>query len=196
MAEIGYLTFTLFLLMDSFGNIPLFLSFLKGTPPKRQKWVIFREMVIALIIIFTFNFLGEGLLFFLQINTSTVQIAGGIILFILSLRMIFPAPKESGLENSLEEPFIVPLAVPLIAGPAVLAAVILYSHQTSIKIIALSIFLSWGFSLIVLLLSPLIQKFLGNKGVIALERLMGLVLILIAVQMFLSGFSACLHASP
>ncbi len=196
MIQLAYLSFTLFLLMDSFGNIPFFLSFLKGIPRKRQRWIICREMLIALITIVLFNFLGEALLLFLQIQTFTVQVAGGVILFILSLRMIFPAPKELGLEQSrAKEPFIVPLAVPLVAGPAVLAAVILYSQQTSLWIMSAAIFLAWMASLLVLLISPFLQHLLGNKGVTALERLMGLILILIAVQMFLSGFSSCFTPS-
>ena len=196
MTEIAYLAFTLFLLMDSPGNIPFFLSFLKEVPAKRQKWIILRELIIALFVIILFNFLGEALLTFLQIKTSTVQVAGGIILFILSLRMIFPAVKELGIEKTpFSEPFIVPLAIPLVAGPAVLAAVILYSNQTPLKTMTLAIFLAWGFSLLVLLSSPFLKKLLGDKGIIALERLMGLILILIAVQMFLSGFSSCLSLS-
>jgi len=192
MNGLFFLSFTLFLLMDSPGNIPFYISFLKEVPPKRQRWIIFREMLIALGLILLFNFVGESLLRFLQIDTSTVLVAGGVILFILSLRMIFPSPKDTSLDIPKNtEPFIVPLAVPLVAGPAVLAAVILYSSQVSVFLLSMAIILAWAASLLILLSSPTLKGMLGERGVIALERLMGLILILIAVQMFLSGLSAC-----
>ena|SRR5579872_7302431 len=192
LLSVFYIAFSLFLLMDSIGNIPFYISFLKGVEPKRQRFIIFREMTIALGIIILFNFLGDGLMKFLHIQNDTVQIAGGIILFILCLKMIFPPPHDPN--ESLphdSEPFIVPLAVPLIAGPAVLAAVMIYSKQeTDTWVMLGAIFLAWAASLIILLGSSYLKKILGWRGITAMERLMGLVLILIAVQMFLSGLSS------
>lgn len=193
--SIWSIAFSLFLLMDSLGNIPLYISFLKGLNPQRQRFVIFREMVIALIIIILFNFVGDAMMRFLNITNETIQIAGGIILFLLALKMIFPPvhqPTESLPHDS--EPFIVPLAVPLIAGPSILAAVMIYAKQEeSHWIMVGAILIAWTASLIVLLGSSLLKKVLGWKGILALERLMGLILTLIAIQMFLSGLSSFLQ---
>ena len=189
------LAFTLFLLMDSIGNIPFYISFLKKVPPHRQYWVIFREMLIALFIIILFSYLGDQLMIFLGICHNAIQIAGGIILFLICLKMIFPDPHNAidDLPHD-SEPFIVPLAVPLVAGPAVLAAVMIYTRQENDSWTMLgAIIIAWIASLLVLLLSPLFQRVLGWRGILATERLMGLVLALIAVQMFLNGFHGFLH---
>ena len=182
------LAFKFFLLMDSPGNIPLYTSLLREIPLDRQRKIIFREMLIALFVILSFNFLGKPFLNFLDISDNTVKVAGGIILFMIAIKLIFPPEKHAQHEGKHIEPFIVPLAIPLIAGPAVLAAVIIYSKQQQTHLVMmLSITLAWIMSLIVLLLSPLLSRKLGQKGVTALERLMGLVLTLIAVEMFLQG---------
>ena len=184
----------LFLLMDSIGNIPFYISFLKNVDPRRQSFVIFREMLIALGIIVLFNFVGDSLMIFLQISSDTIQIAGGIILFLLCLKMIFPPPHDPNEELPHDrEPCIVPLAVPLVAGPAVLSATIIYSRQESPLIVVLAIFLAWGASLLVLLAAPPLKKILGWKGIVAIERLMGLILTLIAIQMFLNGIEAFIN---
>jgi MarC family membrane protein len=186
---------SLFLLMDSIGNIPLFLAFLKNVPPKRQPIVILREMLIAFAIVVCFSFLGDGLMHFLNVNEATIQIAGGIILFILCIKMIFPPAHQS--EESLPhegEPFVVPLAIPLVAGPSTLSAVLIYAKQVSEWVLLGGILIAWGASLLILLSSNMLQKFLGWRGLTALERLMGLILILIAVQMFLSGLDFFLYS--
>jgi len=189
------IAFSLFLLMDPIGNIPLYLSFLKEIDEKRQRWIIFRELIIALFIIIVFNFLGVALMEFLNVTEDTIQIAGGIILFLICLKMIFPSPHDSTEKLPHEgEPFIVPLAVPLIAGPSVLAAVMIYSRQEHTPGIMIgAILLAWAASLIILLASSILKKFLGWRGIIAIERLMGLILILISVQMFLTGLNSFIH---
>jgi MarC family membrane protein len=183
------IAFALFLLMDSVGNIPLYISFLKKVEPKRQRIVIIRELLIALGIIILFNFVGEWLMQFLNIGEDTIQISGGIILFLICLKMIFPDGED--VNHSLphtNEPFIVPLAVPLIAGPSVLAAVMIYSRQESNHFVMVgAILIAWSASLLILLSSSYLKKILGWRGIFALERLMGLVLSLIAIQMFLNG---------
>ncbi len=189
MISLFAIAFSLFLLMDPIGNIPFYITFLKGLDPRRQRWVIFREMIIALVIIILFNFLGDALMRFLQVSEDTIQIAGGIILFLICLKMIFPPPHDPN--ESLPhdtEPFIVPLAVPLVAGPSVLAAVMIYTRQETNNVIMIgAILLAWAASLIILLASSFLKSLLGWRGIMALERLMGLVLTLIAVQMFLTG---------
>ncbi|HSX25560.1 MAG TPA: YhgN family NAAT transporter [Chlamydiales bacterium] len=184
--------FSLFLLMDPIGNIPFYISFLKGLNPQRQRFVIFREMIIALLIIIVFNFVGDALMKFLHVENDTIQIAGGIILFLICLKMIFP-PTHDPNENLPHEaePFIVPLAVPLVAGPSVLAAVMIYTKQEMNNWLMVgAILLAWAASLIILLGSSFLKNVLGWRGILALERLMGLILTLIAVQMFLSGVSS------
>lgn len=178
--------------MDPIGNIPFYISFLKGVDPKRQKYVIFREMIIALFIIIVFNFVGNALMQFLHVTNDTIQISGGIILFLICLKMIFPPPHDPNESIPHEaEPFIVPLAVPLVAGPSVLAAVMIYTKQeTNDWVMTGAILLAWGASLVILMASSYLKHLLGWRGILALERLMGLVLALIAVQMFLSGLSA------
>ena len=183
------LALSLFIVLNAFGNIPLFLSLLKGIPRKRQKQIVFRELLIALFIIIVFNYIGVWLLKFLNVTQEIVQIAGGVILFLLSLKMLFPKEKKE-IEAELKkitEPFIVPLAIPLVAGPAVLAAVMVYSPQIPNVLMIGAIFIAWLATLLILLLSAHLSSWMGGRGLMALERLMGFIMVLIAIQMFLSG---------
>lgn len=192
------IAFSLFLLMDPIGNIPLYLNFLSKVDARRQRVVICRELLIALGIIILFSFLGDALMQFLHIEKDTIQIAGGIILFVICFKMIFPSPHDEveGLPHDLE-PFIVPLAVPLVAGPSVLAAVMIYSKQENNGwLMSGAILLAWAASLVILLASSFLKRVLGWRGIVALERLMGLVLVLIAVQMFMSGLSCFMARQP
>ena len=188
-------SFTLFLLMDSLGNIPLFLTILKHQPRRRQQIIIFRELLIALGIIILFSGLGDFLLSFLNVRDYTILISGGIILFLIALKMIFPQPEAPSLQKEEDkEPFIVPLAIPLVAGPAVLAAVMLYSKQEHWLISLSSIILAWTLTTVILISASHLQKFLGQRGLTACERLMGLILTLLAVQMFLRGLASYVGA--
>jgi multiple antibiotic resistance protein len=184
------MTLTLFLLMDSIGNVPIFIALLKNIPRVRQKKIIFRELCIALFVILLFWLVGDPLLHVLKIGLPTILISGGIILFLIALKMIFPAPKDTNEIRQEKEPFIVPLAIPLVAGPAVLAAVILYSgRKEKMWICGSAIVLSWIATTIILVSSSFLKEVLGKKGLTACERLMGLILTLLAVQMFLEGIS-------
>jgi len=185
------MAYALFLLMDPIGNIPLFISILKDLEGKRQIQIIFRELVIALGVMILFNFIGDALLRSLNVSQYTVLISGGIILFILSLKMIFPSRKDADVDLPHEkEPFIVPLAVPLVAGPAVLAAIILFARQEENNLMTIgSIVIAWAASTIILLCSTFLKKILGWRGIIACERLMGLLLTMLAIQMFLEGIT-------
>jgi len=188
--------FSLFLLMDPIGNIPVYLAVLKNVKQKHQQKIIIRELFIALAVIIIFAILGEHLLDILGVGQETVLISGGIILFIIALKMVFPSGVEIAYktpENS--EPFIVPLAIPLIAGPSVLAAVMIYSHQQMLGFLIAAICIAWAISTIILLSAPFLKKILGDRGIVACERLMGLLLTLISVQMFLKGLSLYLQKS-
>ena len=192
------MAFALFLLMDPIGNVPLFVTILKDVPTKRQHFIILRELVIALIIIVLFYFVGDALLSFLNVKKPTILLSGGIILFLIALRMIFPPAEPSEpLKGRYKEPFIVPLAIPLVAGPAVLAAVMIYSGRTGYNtLMSISaIFFAWVASTLILISSSLWKKLLGEQGLTACERLMGLILTLIAVQMFLEGWELVFKAA-
>ena len=181
---------SLFLLMDSVGNVPIYISVLKELDPKRQRFIIFRELIIALFIIVAFYFLGDYLLDLLHISQEAVLISGGIILFIIGVKLVFPTGKNSFESPGGGEPFLVPLAVPLVSGPAVLAAVILYSHQDIPIWKAISaIVLAWLATTIILLSSTKLQRLLGDKGIAACEKFTGLLLIMLAVQMTLNGIT-------
>lgn len=189
------LTIFLLLIMDPFGNLPVFMSILKNLKPKRRFIVLFREMVIALIVMFLFLSLGEHILTFLSLRPDTVALAGGTILLLISIKMIFPEKKdqdESSYEN--EEPFIIPLAIPLISGPSLLATLILLSHKYAHKLPLLitSIILAWALTFLVFLISNFFLDFLGEKILNALERLMGLILMMLSIQMLLDGVKAYL----
>ncbi len=188
-------TITLILIMDPVGNIPIFLSVLKKVPPKRQTWIILRECFIAFIILSLFLFFGSYILKGLNITESALNIAGGIILFIISLRMIFPHPETAEQDPVFDEPFIVPLAIPLIAGPASLATVLLFAtqHPERMGFWFLALMITTFICSIVLLSSRFLMKILGQRGLIALERLMGMILTTVAVQMLLTGVSAYFH---
>jgi multiple antibiotic resistance protein len=188
----------LFLIMDPLGNLPVFMSVLKVIEPKRRRIILIRELLIALAILFLFLFSGQSVLNFLNLGQETVRIAGGVILFLIGLRMIFPTPGGvTGLAVG-EEPFIVPLAIPMIAGPSTLAALILLSNQDPSRMLDWSIALgaAWFASAVILMFSGVFHKLLGERGLSAMERLMGMILIMLAIQMLLDGISAyIIHAS-
>ncbi|KGQ13425.1 inner membrane protein yhgN [Beauveria bassiana D1-5] len=190
MTEIISAAVLLILIMDPLGNLPIFMSVLKHTEPKRRRAIMIRELLIALLLMLIFLFAGEKILGFLNLRAETVSISGGIILFLIAIKMIFPGQEgsSSGLPAG-EEPFIVPLAIPLVAGPSLLATLMLLSHQYPNQMghLVAALMLAWGGTVAILLQSSLFLRLLGEKGVNALERLMGLVLIMISTQMFLDG---------
>ncbi len=144
--------------------------------------------MIALGVMVIFEFIGDLILSWLHIDIPTIQISGGIILFMIALGMIFPNIQTTGANHADEEPFIVPLAIPLVAGPTILAAIMVYSKQTPDHLIMSSaILIAWLLASIILLSAPYIKKVLKKRGLIACERLMGLILTFMSVQMFLEG---------
>ena len=188
----------LFLVMDPLGNIPLFLSLLKHVDEKRRRKIILRELLIALGILLFFLFLGQELLDFLHLEQESVRMAGGIVLFVIALRMIFPK-KNSGVMGDMpdQEPFIVPLAIPLIAGPSALATLILMVRNDPGRMLdwTITLMVAWGLSAIILLAAPFFYKILRERGLSAIERLMGMLLIMISVQMLMDGIRSFLNIS-
>ena len=185
---------TLFLIMDPLGNIPLFLSALKTVSPARRQRVLVRELLFAYVVLLAALFLGNIALTLLGLERESISIAGGIVLFLIALRMIFPADKGGDMDLPDGEPFLVPLAVPLIAGPSALAAVLLLQRsspgQTAPLLIALTI--AWALTGAILLSSTFFYRVLRARGLMAMERLMGMVLVMVAVQMFMDGVKAFL----
>jgi multiple antibiotic resistance protein len=180
---------TLFLIMDPLGNLPVFMSVLKTIEPKRRRIVLARELLFSLIIMFTFLFSGQVVLDFLNVRQESVSIAGGIILFLIGLKMIFPQPGGVTGLTSGEEPFIVPLAIPMIAGPSVLAALILLANQDHSRMLdwSMALGVAWLATATILMLSSTFHRLLGERGLTAIERLMGMILIMISIQMLLDG---------
>lgn len=184
----------LFLVMDPFGNVPVFLSVLRPVDKGRRRWVIARELLIALVFLIVFLFGGEYLLAAIGLSESSVTVAGGIILFLIALRMVFPSPGgvfAEDAERASDAPLLVPLAVPLVAGPSALASVLFIMNQDPTRWLEWlgALLLAWGATGIVLLLAPNLSRLLGQRGLIATERLMGMVLTAIASKMVLSGIA-------
>ncbi|WP_458401567.1 MarC family protein [Candidatus Avelusimicrobium sp.] len=182
---------TLCLVMDPFGNIPLFISALKKVAPERRKIVLIRELGIALAIMVAFLFLGEWFLKAFGIQSFSMNIAGGIILFIISVKLVFGGDEETKSDPKEEEPFIVPLAIPLVAGPAALSMVMIMSAQQPNKALTLTAVITASIiNFAVLMLSFPISNLLGKRGLTAIERLMGMMLVLMSVNMVMGGISA------
>ena len=181
-------TILLVLITDPIGNIPIFANALKHVAPERRAKVILREILIAFALLLTFLFVGESFLEVMNLSELSLQIGGGVILFLIALRMVFPPPH--GTEPELVgEPLIVPLAVPAVAGPSALATVLLLvSHQPEKRlewIAALCV--TMLVSAVVLVAAERIQRLIGDRLVLAMERLMGLVLVAVAIEMMLGG---------
>lgn len=179
----------LFLIMDPLGNLPIVLSILKHIDPKRRRIVLIRELMFALVILLLFLFAGQSIMNFLHVQPETLSISGGIILFIIAIKMIFPsAGSITGLAAG-EEPFIVPMAIPMIAGPSVIAALILLATQHPDNMLELSaaVMLAWGATFFILTFNGFFLRVLGERGLKAIERLMGLLLVMLSTQMFLDG---------
>ena len=187
----------LFLILDPLGNIPVFLSVLKPLTPRRQRIVLARELLIALAVLMGFLWGGKYALEMMHLRQESVQIAGGIVLFLIGIRMIFPRPE--GLMGELPggEPFIVPLAIPLVAGPSGMAAVMLMGNESGrLWDWSLALMIAWGATAVILFSATLLYKWLGRSALTALERLMGMLLVAISVQMFLDGIGTYLKLSP
>lgn len=182
-------TVLLLLICDPLGNIPIFANALKHVAPERRTWVILREVLIAFGLLLTFMFVGDGFLRVMGLSGLSLQIAGGVVMFLIALKMIFPSPPTTTEPEPGGEPLIVPLAVPAIAGPSALATVMLLVSQAPERrlewIAALS--MTMAVSAIVLVLAERIQRLIGERVVVAFERLMGLILVAVSVEMLIRG---------
>jgi len=186
----------LFLVMDPLGNVPVFLSVLEDVKPERRTRVLLRELVLALLVLVAFLFFGQYVLGFLGLSEHSVRIAGGIILFLIALKMVFPIMRSADATDEIRgEPLLVPLAIPMVAGPSTMAVVMLLATNQPNRMADWLIALlgAWLLSSVILISANGLKRFLGQRGLIAVERLMGMLLIAISVQMLLEGVSAYLH---
>ena len=184
----------LFLVMDPLGNVPLFMTVLKDVPEERRSKVLRRELLIAYGVLMLFLVLGPYILSFLQLSKEAIGVGGGVVLFLIALKMIFPSeqgllPKHQG------EPLVVPLAIPLIAGPSSLAMIMLMREQAADDWggMWMAVTLAWLVTAPILLASKWFYRVLGQRGLAAIERLMGMVLIIMSVQMLMTGIARFLQ---
>jgi len=181
--------------MDPVGNLLTFLAVLKNVEPQRIRMIIIRELFIALGVLILFLFLGRFVLDFLKINEAAISISGGIILFLIALKMIFPTKEGIFGETRYNEPFVVPLAIPLIAGPSTMATILLFVSKNPLKWVEqlMAIVLAWFVSGLILSFSTNIAKILGDRSLTACQHLMGMILAAISVQMFMGGIKIFFH---
>ncbi len=179
----------LVLVVDPFGNVPFFVAALKDVDPDRRRRVIVRELLIAYAVMVLFLFAGQPFLKILGISGPALTIAGGVILFLIALRMIFPRRGQSAQEEIEGEPFIVPLAIPYVAGPSVLAVemLLMSENPSNWPIWLVAVTAAWAVTSVVVFFGSQVAERLGPRGLIAIERLMGMILVAIAIQMFLTG---------
>ncbi len=187
MMSLFTLTLILFLIMDPLGNMHFFINHVEGIKPSRQKFIIVREMLFALLAMIFFSILGDALIDLLSISQSTVYLASGIILLLTALRILFSS-EERYPKKSDEEPYLVPLAIPIIAGPSLLATIMLFSDtEPSISKMLTAIFIAWACSAVLLISSKHVVRVLTKSGLTACERLMGMVLVLLSIQRIAEG---------
>ena len=179
----------LLLVLDPFGSLPIFVSVLQGVAPERRRRVAVREVCIAFAVLLAFMLGGQGFLSVMRLSERSLEVAGGVILLIIAIRMIFHGGAEVYAADGQREPFIFPLAVPLLAGPSAMATVLLLASRQPERLAAWvgALTLAMAVSGTVLLLAERIRRLLGASMVSALEKLMGLVLTAVAVEMVLAG---------
>jgi len=186
----------LVLVMDPLGNVPLFVTVLKDVDARKRRWIVVREHLIALGVLVAFLFGGRFILNVFQIEDYALSIAGGIILFLIALRMIFARSEDvfGGLPSG--EPFIVPLAVPFIAGPSAMTTVLLLATQEPGRWLdwLLALACAWAVSMVILLPATTLTRLVGTRALLAFERLMGMLLTAVAVQMLLSGIRGAVNS--
>ena len=198
MTELIAATVLLILVTDPFGNVPLAVAALRNVSRERRARVVLRECLIAYALLLAFLFGGRAFLALMQLSEASVSIAGGVILFLIALRMVFSHPEGVFGEAAGGEPFIVPLAVPAIAGPSALATVMLLAsrHPGSLTTLVAALSIAMVVMLVVMLAADRVQRVIGERGVVAMERLMGLVLTALAVEMLLAGLRTFVAELP
>jgi multiple antibiotic resistance protein len=183
----------LFIVLDPFGNLVTLNTLLRRSDMAGRRKIIVRESLIALAILLLFVFAGGQILRALGLQAYTLGISGGIVLFMIALGMVFPARRVVD-DQGMEDPLVVPIAMPLIAGPGAISTVILLAQNNPVADVAVAVSLAWLPTAVILTLSPWVFRFLGDRGAVALERLMGILLVMLSVQMVLDGIAGYLKA--
>lgn len=191
------LAITLFFVLDPFGNLPIVLSLLNKVPPRRRVRVVVRETLIALLLLVVFYAVGPRFIALLGVDSSDLTICGGVVLGIIALKLVFP-DEHAGGEDRDEEPYIVPIAIPLMAGPSALATVMIMAAQSAaapwagLGMMALA----WFVTALLLVIGVVLGNLLPSRLLIAFERLSGLLLAVISVHMVMTGVRAYLTGAP
>lgn len=191
-------TILLLLITDPLGNIPIFVNSLKAVPPRRRSRVIVREVLIAFGLLLAFMFVGEAFLKAMSLSEVSLQIGGAVVLFLIALRMIFPPPQAVEVPLPQAEPLIVPLAIPALAGPSALATVLLLVSQAPQRRLEWvgALCVTMAVCALVLLVAERLQRVVGTRVISAFERLMGLILVSISVEMLVRGLRALSRTWP
>ncbi|WP_024790509.1 MULTISPECIES: MarC family protein [unclassified Lebetimonas] len=185
------ITLTLFLIMDPFGNLPVLISLLKNYDKKIKIKILIRELLISLFLIFIFILFGKQILELFGLSEASVSIAGGIILFLIALKMIFPSNETENTDKT--DLLIVPIAIPMIAGPSLLAVLLLLSNSYNFHILFTASIISWALTSFIIIFFTYLAEFIPYKFFNAAEKLMGMLLIALSVQMLLDGIANYLH---
>jgi multiple antibiotic resistance protein len=184
--------FLLFIVLDPFGNLVTINSLLRTMPPVQRRRIMLRESLFALAILLGAVYAGGPVVNALGLKPYSLGIAGGIVLFMISMGMVFPARRMMD-DDDVADPFIVPIAMPLIAGPGTISLILLLAEKQDRGNVAFAVLIAGVISASILTLSPAIYARLGDRGTRALERLMGMLLVMLAVQMVLDGIQSYLQ---
>ena len=180
----------LLLVLDPFGSLPIFISVMRNVQPQRRTRVALRESAIAFFVLLLFMATGSAFLELMRLSERSLEVAGGVILLIIAMKMVFASGGElyAG-DGSTREPLIFPLAVPLLAGPSAMATVLLLASRQPDRLLhwVAALTVAMAVSAVVLLAADRIRKWIGHSMVSAIEKLMGLVLTAIAIEMILAG---------
>lgn len=189
------LAITFFIIANPLGNCPTIIALIKNHPLKKQQQILLRESLIALALAVFFLFFGEVFLGYLKIDDYALKISGGVLLFVVALNMIFSDHSESPTsQETLEDPFVVPIATPLLAGGGLFATIMTFGAQENNHMkLLLSLSIAWIAVTAVLVAAPYLQVIIGKRGLLALEQLMGMLLAMIAVELLVSGFTLFLQ---
>lgn len=182
---------TLFFVTNPIGNSPVILALVKEFDFPMQKRILIREGLFALLIALFFQYLGSWFLHLLKVDGYAISLTGGILLIMVAFSMIFPKKQEKT-ESLKQEPYIVPIATPLLSGPGLLSIIMLFTQEKGNLAVSISIIIAWIGVMIVMATAPYLQKLLGQRGLIALEQLMGMILTMISMSMIVSGTVAFL----
>ncbi len=196
MDKLFQLALSFFLIANPIGNIPTVVALVKDFPFQQQRKIVLRESIFSFIVAISFQFVGAELLNYLHIETDTVSITGGLLLMLVALGMIFPKDEPKETLALKREPFLVPIATPIITGGGVMSAIMIYLSDTHDPLLVSSaLVLAWCGVIPVMLLSPYLKKLLGDRGLLALEQFMGMVLALLSMRLLVQGFRIFLTGS-